>query len=184
MFHFFLIVAGLVSLVVGANLLVCGSSKQVLSLGISLLLVGLTIVAFDTSAPEVAVSVLSLLECKTAMATGKVVGSNIFKILGCLGISGVVAGGAGLVVAPSLLAFDIWFMLAVALACLSKFITGGEIARWGAGVFTGYVVAYVAYLILVTQKHDLLGAFSRVMLLFVVQLTVMTRVVTVERRRI
>jgi cation:H+ antiporter len=138
MIHLFLFIAGLVCLVLGANLLVRGASKLALSFGISPLVVGLTIVAFGTSAPEVSVSVASVLEGKTDMAMGNVVGSNIFNILGCLGISGVVAGGAGLMVAPSLLAFDIWVMLAVALACLPMFITGGEIARWEGGVFAGY----------------------------------------------
>ena len=62
MIHLFLFVAGLVCLVVGANLLVRGGSKLALSFGISPLVVGLTIVAFGTSAPEVAVSVVSVLE--------------------------------------------------------------------------------------------------------------------------
>jgi cation:H+ antiporter len=87
------------------------------------------------------------------------------------------------VVAPSLLAFDIWVMLAVALACLPMFITGGEIARWEGGVFAGYYVAYVSYLILAAQQHDALGDFSSVMLSFVVPLTVITLVVAVLRRR-
>jgi cation:H+ antiporter len=169
--------------VLGANLLVRGASKLALSFGISPLVVGLTIVAFGTSAPEVSVSVASVLEGKTDMAMGNVVGSNIFNILGCLGISGVVAGGAGLMVAPSLLAFDIWVMLAVALACLPMFITGGEIARWEGGVFAGYYVVYVAYLILAAQQHEALGAFSSVMLSFVVPLTAITLVVAVVRRR-
>ena len=88
MFHLLLFVAGLVCLVVEPNLLVRGVSKRALSLGISPLVVGLTIVAFGTSAPEVAVSVVSVLEGKTDLAMGNVVGSNI---LGCLGISCVVA---------------------------------------------------------------------------------------------
>ena len=79
--------------------------------------------------------------------------------------------------APSLLAFDIWVMLAVALACLPVFITGREIARWEGGVFLLYYVAYVAYLILAAQQHDALPPFSTAMLSFVVPLTVVTLVV-------
>jgi len=84
--------------------------------------------------------------------------------------------------APSLLAFDIWVMLAVAFACLPVFITGREIARWEGGVLLGYYIAYVAYLILAAQQHDALQAFSGVMLGFVVPLTMVTLVVVLIRR--
>ncbi len=72
------------------------------------------------------------------IAVGNVVGSNTFNILGCLGMSGLVAGAAGLVMPPSVLNFDIWVMIAVALACLPVFLTGREIARWEGGVFLLY----------------------------------------------
>ena len=84
--------------------------------------------------------------------------------------------------APSLLAFDIWVMVAVSFACLPVFMTGREIARWEGGVFLGYYVAYVAYLIMAAQQHDALPAFSGVMLSFVVPLTVVTLVVVLIRR--
>jgi cation:H+ antiporter len=94
----------------------------------------------------------------------------------------LVAGQAGLAVAPALLAFDIWVMLAVALACLPVFMTGREIARWEGGIFLGYYVAYVTYLILAAQQHAALQAFSGLMLGFVVPLTVVTLVVVFIRR--
>jgi cation:H+ antiporter len=68
-------------------------------------------------------------------------------------------------------------------ACLPKFITGGEIARWEGGVFTAYYVAYVIYLILASQQHAALGSFSSVMMGFVLPLTVMTLLVSLLRRR-
>jgi len=70
-----------------------------------------------------------------------------------LGISSIVSGNLGLVMAPSLMAFDIWVMLAATVACLPIFMTGREIARWEGGVFLGYYVAYVTYLILSAQEH-------------------------------
>ncbi|MFY7907877.1 MAG: sodium:calcium antiporter, partial [Burkholderiaceae bacterium] len=85
-----LFVAGLVALVAGANLLVRGAGKLALSLGISPLVVGLTVVAFGTSAPEVAVSVSSALDGNTDMAVGNVVGSNIFNVLFILGVSALI----------------------------------------------------------------------------------------------
>lgn len=62
-----------------------------------------------------------------------VVGSNTFNMLGCLGLSGLAASG-GLQVAPAVLNFDIWVMLAVALACLPIFLTGRDIERRPGGV--------------------------------------------------
>ena len=91
-------------------------------------------------------------------------------------------GPAGLPVAAAVLAFDVWVMLAVALACLPVFLTGRDIARWEGGVFLGYYVAYVAYLILAAQQHEALAAFSGAMLSFVVPLTVVTLVVVLLRR--
>jgi cation:H+ antiporter len=178
-----LIAVGLTLLVLGSDWLVGAAVVFAKALGVSDVVIALTIVAAGTSMPEVATSIAAALKGERDIAVGNVVGSNIFNILGCLGISGVVAGSAGLVVAPSLLAFDIWVMLAVALACLPMFITGGEIARWEGGVFAGYYVVYVAYLILAAQQHEALGAFSSVMLSFVVPLTAITLVVAVVRRR-
>ena len=177
-----LVAAGLVALVLGSDYLVQASVSFAKSMGVSDLVIGLTIVAAGTSMPEVATSITAALKGERDIAVGNVVGSNIFNILGCLGLSGLVSGDMGLVVPASLLAFDMWVMLAVALACLPVFITGREIARWAGGVFVGYYVAYVTYLILAAQQHDALQAFSGVMLSFVVPLTVITLVVVMIRR--
>ncbi len=177
-----LIGAGLAALVFGSEYLVQASVNFAKAMGVSDLIIGLTIVAAGTSMPEVATSITAAIKGERDIAVGNVVGSNTFNILGCLGLSGLVSGDLGLAMAPSLLAFDIWVMLAVALACLPVFITGREIARWEGGVFLGYYVAYVAYLILAAQQHDALQAFSGVMLGFVVPLTVVTLVVVVIRR--
>ena len=140
------------------------------------------LLAAATSMPEVATSITAAIKGERDIAVGNVVGSNTFNILGCLGLSGLVSGDLGLVIAPSLLAFDVWVMLAVALACLPVFMTGREIARWEGGVFLGYYGAYVAYLILAAQQHDALPAFSGLMLGFVVPLTLVTLVAMVIRR--
>jgi len=177
-----LIAAGLVALVFGSEYLVQASVHFAKAMGVSDVVIGLTIVAAGTSMPEVATSITAAIKGERDIAVGNVVGSNTLNILGCLGLSGLVSGDAGLTLAPSLLTFDIWVMLAVGLACLPVFVTGREIARWEGGVFLGYYVAYVAYLILAAQEHDALQAFSGVMLGFVVPLTVVTLVVVVIRR--
>lgn len=176
-----LIAAGLTALVIGSDYLVQASVSFAKAMGVSDLVIGLTIVAAGTSMPEVATSITAAIKGERDIAVGNVVGSNTFNILGCLGLSGLVSGDLGLAMAPSLLAFDIWVMLAVALACLPVFMTGREIARWEGGVFLGYYAAYVAYLILAAQQHAALGAFSAAMLSFVVPITVVTLVVVMVR---
>jgi cation:H+ antiporter len=178
-----LIAGGLAALVFGSGWLVDASIAFAKALGVSDLVIGLTIVAAGTSMPEVATSITAAVKGERDIAVGNVVGSNTFNILGCLGLSGVVSGDLGLAMAPSLLSFDIWVMLAVALACLPVFMTGREIARWEGGVFVAYYAAYVAYLILAAQQHDALPAFSTAMMSFVVPLTVVTLVVVMLRRK-
>ena len=177
-----LIVAGLACLVFGSEWLVTASVAFAKAIGVSDVVIGLTIVAAGTSMPEVAASITAAIKGERDIAVGNVVGSNVFNILGCLGLSSLATGGAGLVVPPSVLSFDIWVMLAVALACLPVFMTGREIARWEGGVFVAYYVAYVAYLILAAQRHDALQAYSAVMLSFVIPITVVTLIVVLLRR--
>ena len=178
-----LIIGGLAFLVVGSDWLVTAAVAFAKSLGVSDLVIGLTIVAAGTSMPEVATSITAALKGERDIAVGNVVGSNTFNILGCLGVSGLLAGGDGLGMASSVMAFDIWVMLAVALACLPVFLSGREIARWEGAVFVAYYIAYVAYLILAAQQHAALGTFSTAMMSFVVPLTVITLVVSLLPRR-
>ena len=177
-----LVVAGLVLLVLGSDWLVTAAVAFARSLGVSDLVIGLTIVAAGTSMPEVATSITAAIKGERDIAVGNVVGSNTFNILGCLGLAGLVAP-SGLPLAPSVLTFDIWVMLAVAIACLPVFFTGREIARWEGALFLGYYAAYVAYLILAAQQHDALPAFSNVMLVFVIPLTLATLIAVLVRKR-
>ena len=124
-----------------------GATQLARAFGISELVIGLTIVAAGTSLPEVATSLIAAVRGERDIAVGNVVGSNIFNVLAVLGLSAIVAPGQGLPVAPGMIAMDIPFMVAVAIACLPVFITGNTIARWEGAVFVLYYVAYTAYLI-------------------------------------
>ena len=177
-----LILLGLVALVTGSHFLVEAAVTTAKQWGVSDMVIALTIVALGTSLPEIATSVTAALKGQRDMAVGNVVGSNTFNILGCLGISGMLST-SGLVVAESVIHFDAWVMLAVALACLPIFISGREIARWEGVVFLLYYAAYTAYLILASQAHDALQQFSAVMLYFVVPLTVITMAVSLFKHR-
>ena len=177
-----LIAGGLGLLVLGADWFVDGATRIARSFGISELVIGLTIVAGGTSMPEVATSILAAVRGERDIAVGNVVGSNIFNILGCLGISAVLAP-ASLTVAESMVAFDIPAMMAVAIACLPIFFTGNTISRWEGGVFLGYYVAYTTYLVLSARQHDAIDEFGLVMRWVVIPLTVVTLAVVMYRRR-
>jgi len=175
-----LIAVGLFLLVQGSNWLVEAAIVFAKSMGVSELIIGLTIIAAGTSMPEVATSILATMRGQRDIAVGNVIGSSTFNILGVLGLTGIVAP-TGLVVAPSILSFDMWVMLAVAVAAFPIFLTGRQIARWEGAIFLGYYVAYTTYLILMSQQHDLLPMLSNVMFWFVVPITVLTIVVSLMR---
>ncbi len=171
-----LIAAGLALLVLGADWLVTAAITFAKQLGVSELVIGLTIVAAGTSMPEVATSIVAALRGERDIAVGNVVGSNTFNILCVLGLSGMVAP-EGLPVAQSLLSFDLPVMIAVALACLPVFFTGNLIARWEGGVFLAYYAAYTTYLLLAAQQHDALSTFGFAMSTVVLPLTALTLIV-------
>lgn len=175
-----LVLAGLALLVVGSDWLVGAAVAFARVLGVSELVIGLTVVAAGTSLPEVATSITAALKGERDIAVGNVVGSNTFNIFGCLGLAGAVSAG-GLPVPAAALSFDIWVMLAVAFACLPVFLTGREIARWEGALFVGYYAAYSAFLILAARHHEALPAFSTAMLSFVVPLTIVTLLVSLLR---
>jgi cation:H+ antiporter len=174
------VIAGLALLVLGARWLVDGAVAIARSLGLSELIIGLTIIAAGTSLPEVATSVIASLRGERDIAVGNVVGSNIFNILAVLGLAAVVAP-EGVTVPAAALGFDIPFMIAVAIACLPIFFTGYRIARWEGALFLAYYIAYTLYLILDATGHDALPAYSTVLLEFVAPLTAVTLLVLVVR---
>jgi cation:H+ antiporter len=175
-----LILAGLALLVLGARWLVEAAVGFARDLGVSEMVIGLTIVAAGTSLPEVATSVMAALRGERDIAVGNVVGSNIFNILAVLGLSASVAP-TELSVAPALLAIDIPIMTAVALACLPIFFTGNRIARWEGALFLGLYASYTAYLILHATGHDALDGYGAAMAGFVLPLLAVTLAVLVWR---
>lgn len=177
-----LIAGGLVLLVLGATWLVESAVSIARVLGVSEVIIGLTIVAAGTSLPELATSVVAAMRGERDIAVGNVIGSGLFNILSIAGIAAMVTPG-GLVVAPALIHFDIPVMVAVTLACLPIFATGHLIARWEGALFLAYYLAYVLYLVLAATQHAALPAYSAGMLGFVLPLTAMTLVVLLVRHR-
>jgi cation:H+ antiporter len=172
-----LIIIGLGLLVLGSRWLVNGAIAIAQKLGVSELIIGLTIIAAGTSLPEVATSIIASIRGERDIAVGNVVGSNIFNILSVLGLT----APSGVNVSSAALRFDIPVMLAVAVACLPIFFSGNLIARWEGALFWGYYIAYTLYLILAATQHDALPAFSMIMESFVLPLTAITFVIVIVR---
>lgn len=176
-----LIMLGLVLLVQGADWIVDGAVTFAEALGLSKLIVGLTIVAVGTSLPEIAATVAASLKGERDIAVGNVVGSCILNILAVLGIGALVAP-AGIPVAAAALTFDIPVMIAAMLACLPIFLNGHTIWRWEGGLFFGYYLAYTAYVVLAAMGNvEQLRVFAWAMGLFVLPLTSITLIVLLVR---
>ncbi len=168
-----LVTVGLGLLVLGADWLVEAAVTYARWFGVSELVIGLTVVAVGTSLPEVATSVLAAARGQRDLAVGNVVGSNIFNILGVLGV-GALAAPQGMPVASSILSFDLPVMLAVQFACLPIFFVGNRIERWEGALFVAFYVAYLIYLVLTAQQHTLRDDYVLVMTLFVLPLVALT----------
>jgi cation:H+ antiporter len=142
-----LMVVGLLMLVLGANWLVETAVTFATWLGVSELVIGLTIVSIGTSLPEVVTSIVASLKGERDIAVGNIVGSNLFNLLGVLGLASIVAP-SGLEATAQALQFDIPVMIAVAVIALPIFFTGGIISRGEGGMLLSYYAAYTLYLIL------------------------------------
>lgn len=177
-----LIGVGLAALVIGSRWLVDSAVVLARFAGISDLVIGLTVVAVGTSLPEIATSTLAAIRGERDIAVGNVIGSNVFNILAVVGAAGLVSG-VGIPIPDAARHFDLWVMLAVALACLPIMLTGGTIAHWEGAVFLGYYAAYTAYLVLAVQQHSVLPAFSAVMLSYVVPMTILALAVSLLKDR-
>nr|WP_207949092.1 calcium/sodium antiporter [Microcella frigidaquae] len=170
-----LLIAGIGLLVLGARLLVDGAVGIATALGISSLVIGLTVVAVGTSLPELAASIIAVRRGERDMAVGNIVGSNIFNIGMVLGLPAVLFG-QGIPVSPAAIALDLPLMLATAVALLPIAFTGFAVARWEGVLFVLLYLAYTVYLVLASTAHDALEGFTDVMLWFVLPLLAVTLV--------
>lgn len=139
------VIGGLAILVFGSHFFVKGAVTLAESWGMSQIAIGLTIVAIGTSLPELATSLLASLKRQGDVAIGNVVGSNIFNVLGILGVAALVQP----ITAPELAWADLGVMMLVALALLPVVRTGGRISRWeGAGL----LIVYIGYTIWLLRR--------------------------------
>ena len=145
-----LVAASLVVLYFGADFLVKGSASLAVRFGISPLVVGLTVVAFGTSAPELLVSVQSALEGNPGIAVGNVMGSNIFNVCAILGISAMICP---LRVNPRLIRLDAPVMLVATLLFVGIF-RNGSFGRWAGILFFAGICAYTIYCVYKAKRGE------------------------------
>jgi cation:H+ antiporter len=142
-----LTLVGLGLIILGGRLFVSGAVDLARTFDVSESVIGLTIVAAGTSMPELVTSMLASYRGHRDIAVGNVVGSNLFNLLGVLGISGLV-GAEPLAVEEKLLTFDLPIMIVGALVCLPMMASGGRLERWEGAILVAAFLTYVTYLVI------------------------------------
>lgn len=138
-----LVVGGLAGLVLGGHLFLNAAVQVARIAGLSEAVIGLTIVAVGTSLPELVTSVVAALRGQGDMAVGNVLGSNVFNVLGILGVTAVVLPlEAGGITSPTL-----WIMVGTACAVALMAATGKRITRWEGGALLATYIGYVFWLV-------------------------------------
>jgi cation:H+ antiporter len=174
------VAGGLLLLGLGADWLVGGAVTIARIVGISELVIGLTIVAVGTSLPEAAASLVAALRGEREIAVGNVVGSNLFNLLCVLGLTGMIAP-RGIPISETALWIDMPIMIAVFIACLPVFFTGGKISRWNGAMLLGYYLAYLTDLVLRALEVPFAADFRLIVLFFVLPLTLIALFIGVIR---
>ena len=147
-----LLVLGFVMLVKGADWFVDGAAGIAEKFGIPQLVIGLTIVAMGTSAPEAAVSISAAFKGAGAadITVGNVVGSNILNVLIILGLTAVITA---VPVQVSTVRYEIPFVIVVSAILLVFGLSGNTISRVEGGIFWALFILYIMYLLYMTKKH-------------------------------
>lgn len=144
-----LLVVGFAMLVKGADWFVDGTAGIARKFGIPQLVIGLTIVAMGTSAPEAAVSVTAALKNNASITIGNVVGSNILNILIILGVSSIITA---LSIQPSTIKYEIPYMMGITLVLLFMGFTGGIVTRLEGSILWILFIVYLLYLYRLAQN--------------------------------
>ncbi|PIB24973.1 sodium:calcium antiporter [Amylibacter kogurei] len=135
---------GLALTLLGAKFLVQGAVALAAGFGVSETLIGLTIVAVGTSMPELVTSVIAARKGQAGVAFGNVLGSNIFNILGILGVVAIVQP---IDIPPEIVNFDIWVMAVSSIVLLGFAVSAWRITRTAGAIMLASYVGYTVYLI-------------------------------------
>ena len=134
---------GLASLVAGGKFLVDGAIALARIADMTERVIGLTIVAGGTSAPELATSLVAAFRKRTDVAVANIIGSNIFNILGILGVTALIAP---IPVAPAIVRGDMWWMIGTTVLLLPLLRSGARLSRAEGGVLLGVYATYIVLL--------------------------------------
>jgi cation:H+ antiporter len=140
-----MIIAGLVAAIFGARLLVDGAVVLASAAGISESVIGLTVVAIGTSLPELIACVIAVLRKHEDVALGNIVGSNIYNILGILGLTAIITP---IEVPAEIVRIDIWVMLGVTALLIVQLRSGWRLSRIEGALLIFLYCAYTAFLAL------------------------------------
>lgn len=144
------LILGFVLLMKGADWFVDGASALASKLGIPQIVIGLTIVAFGTSAPEAAVSITSGLAGSPDLAISNIVGSNILNVLLILGIASVITPIA---IQKNTLRYEIPFTAFITVLLLGLGLMGGSVSRLDGVIFLVLMAAFMVYLIILSKNQ-------------------------------
>lgn len=147
--QFLLLIVGFVLLMKGADIFVDGSASLASKLGIPQIVIGLTIVAFGTSAPEAAISITAGAKGSADLAVSNVVGSNILNVLLILGISSIITP---LAVKKNTLLIEIPFVAVITAALLGLGLWGHNLGRVDGITLWIFFIAFMVYLVIMTKK--------------------------------
>ena len=145
-----LLVVGFVLLMKGADIFVDGSSSLADRLGIPQIVIGLTIVAFGTSAPEAAISITAAVKGSADLAVSNVIGSNILNVLLILGVSSAIAP---LAIQKSTFTYESPFVIIISALLLGLGIIGYSLGRLDGVIFILLMAAFIVYLIMLSKKN-------------------------------
>ncbi len=171
---------GAALLVLGSRLFVDSASEIATALGVSELIIGLTIVSAGTSAPELTTAVVAALRGETDLAIGNAVGASVINVLGVVGASALVSGG-GLEVPNDAIRLDFPVAITVGLVVLSIAMIGNRAGRKDGFFMLGFYAVYLTALILISIDDDLLRPASIIALGVVLPLATLTAAFMVVR---
>jgi cation:H+ antiporter len=160
---------GLMLLVLGARLLVEAAVIIAQDLGLSERVIGLTVIAGSTSLPALTTSLIAAMRGQRDIAVGNVIGSNLFNLLGVLGLTALIAPQP-LSVSPNALGFDLPVMLAVAVLCMPVFYSGYRVTRGEGLLLLALYFAYGLHIISFTTGMPLADSLEKLMIRFVLPL--------------
>ncbi len=157
-----LMACGLTLLIVGSHLLVGAAVVIAQDLGLSERVIGLTVIAVATSVPALMTSLVAALRGERDIAVGNIIGSNLFNLLGVLGLTSMIASGP-LSISPNALDFDLPVMLGVAALCLPLFYSGYRITRLEGLLLLGLYAVYGLHIVSFTTGMPLADRLERLM---------------------